>query len=102
MDDGLAHRCQFHTLFSIWMCSTTSVAEYVFLDYIHCVCFLLSEVGCVASGRLFFSLSVGYLYISCLIFHVHIFVNVLSCVHVCIDCKNTLLCGGKIISIYLL
>ena len=64
------------------------------LHTLRIICFLLAEVGCVHLVD-FFSLSVGYLYISCLIFHVHIFVNVLSCFHVCIDCKNTLLCGGN-------
>ena len=45
------------------------------------------------------SLSVRYKYRSCTIFHVYKVVSVLSCFHVRIDCKNTLLVGGN--NIYL-
>ena len=34
-------------------------------------------------------------------FPVHIFVNVLSCFHVCIDCKNTLIYVEEIKNIYI-
>ena len=83
MDDGLAHLCQFHTLFRCG-CAQPHLLLNMYFDDKHCVYFVFSgQRWCVASDRVFLSLSVGYLYISCLIIHVHIFVNALSCFHVC-------------------
>ena len=54
---------------------------------------LWAEVGCVASDGIFFS--VNWILVNALFYFSCTFVNVLSCFHVCIDCKNTLLCGGN-------
>ena len=50
-------------------------------------------MGCVASDGIFFS--VNRILVNALFYFSCTFVNVLSCFHVCIDCKNTLLCGGN-------
>ena len=57
--------------------------------------------GCDASDGIFF-LFVNWILVNALFYFSCTFVNVLSCVHVCIDCKNTLLCGGnkEYLSIY--
>ena len=48
-------------------------------------------MGCVASDGIFFS--VNWILVNALFYFSCAFVNVLSCFHVCIDCKNTFLCG---------
>ena len=42
-----------------------------------------------------FFFSVNWILVNALFYFSCTFVNVLSCFHVCIDCKNTLLCGGN-------
>ena len=54
---------------------------------------LWAEVGCVAYDGIFFS--VNWILVNALFYSSCTFVNVLSCFHVCIYCKNTLLCGGN-------
>ena len=65
------------------------------LHTLRIICFLLAEVGCVHLVDFFSLCQLDTCIYVVLFFHVHIFVNVLSCFHVCIDCKNTLLCGGN-------
>ena len=50
-------------------------------------------MGCVASDVIF--LSVSWILVNALSYFSCTFVNVLSCVHVSVNCKNTILCGGN-------
>ena len=56
-------------------------------------------MGCVASGVIF--LSVSWILVNALSYFSCTFVNVLSCVHVCINCKTILSYVEEIKNTYL-